>query len=349
MRSSCSDARRRSTRRRGSFTSSPRRPSWTSATSSSSSRSERSRARFRSRGWPSTASASSRSPTRSTCATTSCASSRPPRQLRTARSAHLTFVFVGAGYAGVEALAELSDLVRDALRFYPELKGVPQRWVLVDAAASILPEIPRGLGAYAAKQLARRGVDIRVSTTLESVDADGAVLSDGTRFETHTLVWTAGVKANPLLGELGPAARRARARRRRADAPGRRARERLGARRLRARPQRGHARPAGPADVPACAPAGPAAREEPEGRAEALPLPDARPGGDPRPLQGDRRRARHPPARVPRLVRHPHVPPLPAPARLAQAARRRRLDGGALLPPGHRRALDARQARPSGR
>jgi NADH dehydrogenase len=116
---------------------------------------------------------------------------------------HLTFVFVGAGYAGVEALGELSDLVRDALRFYPELKGAPQRWVLVDAAPSILPEIPEGLGGYAAKQLARRGVDIRVSTTLESVDADGAVLSDGARFETRTLVWTAGVKANPLLGELG--------------------------------------------------------------------------------------------------------------------------------------------------
>ena len=56
---------------------------------------------------------------------------------------HLTFVFVGAGYAGVEALGELSDLVRDALRYYPELKGAPQHWVLVDAAPTILPEIPR--------------------------------------------------------------------------------------------------------------------------------------------------------------------------------------------------------------
>jgi NADH dehydrogenase len=116
---------------------------------------------------------------------------------------HLTFVFVGAGYAGVEALAELSDLVRDALRHYPELRSAPQRWVLVDAAPTILPEIPTRLGDYAARQLAGRGIDIRVSTTLESVDADGAVLSDGARFETHTLVWTAGVKANPLLGELG--------------------------------------------------------------------------------------------------------------------------------------------------
>jgi NADH dehydrogenase len=116
---------------------------------------------------------------------------------------HLTFVFVGAGYAGVEALAELSDLVRDALRYYPELKGAPQRWVLVDAAPKILPEIPTRLGEYAARELERRGVDIRVSTTLDSVDADEAVLSDGTRLETHTLVWTAGVKANPLLPELG--------------------------------------------------------------------------------------------------------------------------------------------------
>jgi NADH dehydrogenase len=117
--------------------------------------------------------------------------------------AHLTFVFVGAGYAGVEALGELSDLVRDALRYYPGLRDAEQRWVLVDAAPSILPEIPRGLGAYAARQLASRRVDIRVSTTLESVDSEEAVLSDGTRLATHTLVWTAGVKANPLLAELG--------------------------------------------------------------------------------------------------------------------------------------------------
>ena len=115
---------------------------------------------------------------------------------------HLTFVFVGAGYAGVEALAELSDLVRDALRYYPSLRDAEQHWVLVDAAPSILSEIPRRVGEYAAKQLASRGVDIRVSTRLESVDADEAVLSDGTRLPTHSLVWTAGVKAHPLLGEL---------------------------------------------------------------------------------------------------------------------------------------------------
>jgi NADH dehydrogenase len=116
---------------------------------------------------------------------------------------HLTFVFIGAGYAGVEGLAELMDLARDALRYYPELRGARPRWVLVDAAPKILPEIPPRLGEYAAAQLSKWGVDIRVSTTLDSVDADGAVLSDGTRFETHTVVWSAGVKAHPLLAQFG--------------------------------------------------------------------------------------------------------------------------------------------------
>ena len=115
----------------------------------------------------------------------------------------LAFVFVGAGYAGVEALAELADLVRDALRYYPMLRDRAQRWVLVDAAPKILPEVPTRLGDYAAELLARRGVEIRVETTLGAVEPDAATLSDGTRIETRTLVWTAGVRATPALGRFG--------------------------------------------------------------------------------------------------------------------------------------------------
>jgi len=117
--------------------------------------------------------------------------------------AELGFVFVGAGYAGVEALAELNDMARAALRSYPSLRDVPQRWVLVDAAPKILPEIPRGLGRYAAKRLEKRGVEIHVGTTLESYDGNEAVLADGTRIPAKTLVWTAGVRASPLLPDLG--------------------------------------------------------------------------------------------------------------------------------------------------
>jgi NADH dehydrogenase len=121
----------------------------------------------------------------------------------THRHRELTFVFVGAGYAGFEALAELSDLVRDALRYYPGLSDAPQRWVLVDAAPKILPEIPTPLGDYAATQLTKRGVEIHVGTTLKSVDADVARLSSGELIPTHTVVWTAGVKAHPMLAQLG--------------------------------------------------------------------------------------------------------------------------------------------------
>jgi NADH dehydrogenase len=121
----------------------------------------------------------------------------------THRQRELTFVFVGAGYAGVEALAELADLVRDAIRYYPGLRHAPQRWVLVDAAPKILPEIPTRLGEYAARQLVKRGVEIHVDTTLESAEAGAAKLSNGERILTHTLVWTAGVRASPELSRFG--------------------------------------------------------------------------------------------------------------------------------------------------
>jgi NADH:ubiquinone reductase (H+-translocating) len=119
------------------------------------------------------------------------------------RLRELTFVFVGAGYAGVEALGELADLVHDALRYYPELRNAPQRWLLVDAAPKILPEIPTRLGDYAARLLERRGVDIRTETTLEEVEPHAARLSDGEELLTSTVVWTAGVRANPIVPELG--------------------------------------------------------------------------------------------------------------------------------------------------
>ena len=119
------------------------------------------------------------------------------------RLRELTFVFVGAGYAGVEALGELSDLVGDTLRHYPELRGIQPRWVLVDAAPKILPEIPRRLGEYAADRLARRGIEIHVGTTLQALEPHAAVLADGTEIRTSTVVWTAGVTAHPLLTQLG--------------------------------------------------------------------------------------------------------------------------------------------------
>ncbi len=115
----------------------------------------------------------------------------------------LGFVFVGAGYAGVEALAELNDLAREAVRrWYPSLRETRQRWVIVDAAPRILPDIPRKLGEYTHRELEKRGVEIYVETTLSSYDGREATLSNGMRIPARTLVWAAGVKASPALATL---------------------------------------------------------------------------------------------------------------------------------------------------
>jgi NADH dehydrogenase len=119
------------------------------------------------------------------------------------RRAALTFVAVGAGYSGVEVLAELEDLARYALRFHPGLSAADLRWVLVEAADRILPEVSLPLAQYTVERLRRRGVDVRLGTRLEST-VDGHVrLSDGDAFEAETVVWTAGVRANPLAARLG--------------------------------------------------------------------------------------------------------------------------------------------------
>ncbi|WP_412748500.1 NAD(P)/FAD-dependent oxidoreductase [Krasilnikovia sp. M28-CT-15] len=115
------------------------------------------------------------------------------------RKAALTFVFVGGGYAGIEALAEMEDVVRDALKVYPELSQDEVRFVLVEATNRILPEVGPDMGAYAARQLDSRGIDLRLDTRLESCVGGVVRLSDGDEFRTETLVWTAGVKPSPML------------------------------------------------------------------------------------------------------------------------------------------------------
>jgi NADH:ubiquinone reductase (H+-translocating) len=119
------------------------------------------------------------------------------------RRRDLGFVFVGAGYAGVEALAELNDLAVEAARLIPEISRETQRWVLVDAAPAILPEIPSRLGRYTSIELERRGIEIHTGTTLESFDGNAAVLSNGVRVPARTLVWAAGVRPNPIVEQLG--------------------------------------------------------------------------------------------------------------------------------------------------
>jgi NADH dehydrogenase len=114
----------------------------------------------------------------------------------------LTYVFVGGGYAGLEALAELQDFAADAMKSYPRARLHGMRWVLVEAADRVLPEIDAGLADYALRELRGRGIDIRLGTTLEEAAADSARLSSGETLPTRTIVWTAGVAPHPSLRQL---------------------------------------------------------------------------------------------------------------------------------------------------
>ena len=114
----------------------------------------------------------------------------------------LTYVFVGGGYAGLEALAELQDFAADAMESYPRARLYGMRWVLVEASNRVLPEIDLRLAEYALRELRGRGIDIRLETTLEEVSADSARLSNGEVLSTETVVWTAGVAPQPILKEL---------------------------------------------------------------------------------------------------------------------------------------------------
>ncbi|MFD1937532.1 MULTISPECIES: NAD(P)/FAD-dependent oxidoreductase [Nonomuraea] len=111
----------------------------------------------------------------------------------------LTFVFVGAGFAGVEALAELEDMAHDACRYYPSIEPADLKWYLVEATDRILPEVGPEMGMWTLEQLRHRGIDVRLRTKLESVKDGRVVLDDGSAFDTDTLVWTAGVKPNPVV------------------------------------------------------------------------------------------------------------------------------------------------------
>jgi NADH dehydrogenase len=115
----------------------------------------------------------------------------------------LTFVFVGGGYSGIQGMAELEDLARDACRYYRTVRREDMRWVLVEAAPSILPEIGEELAGYAVERLRARDFDVHLSTRLDSAEGGRMVLSDGATFDADTLVWTAGVRANPVVERLG--------------------------------------------------------------------------------------------------------------------------------------------------
>ncbi len=120
-----------------------------------------------------------------------------------ARRALLTYVFVGAGYAGLEGLAELQDFATDVVDLYPRSRVQGLRFILVEARPRVMYEISEDLAAFAVSELRHRGIEVRTSTTVERISADSVELSDGEVVPCRTVAWTAGVRPAPVVEKLG--------------------------------------------------------------------------------------------------------------------------------------------------
>ena len=111
----------------------------------------------------------------------------------------LTFVFVGGGFAGIELIAELQDAVYQAVAHHETLTEADVRFVLVEAMGRIMPEVSEGQARWVVDHLRERGIDVYLETFLQDCTNKHCKLSNGEEFDADTVVWSAGVKANPVL------------------------------------------------------------------------------------------------------------------------------------------------------
>lgn len=119
------------------------------------------------------------------------------------RDARCTFVVVGAGYTGTEVAAQCQLLTHDAARRRPGLRDQPVRWLLLDLAPRVLPELDPRLSKSADRVLRERGIDVRTGTSVAEATREGVKLSDGEFVATRSLIWCVGVRPDPLIESLG--------------------------------------------------------------------------------------------------------------------------------------------------
>ena len=114
----------------------------------------------------------------------------------------LTFVIAGAGYAGVEIGAEANNLLRYAIRHYPNIRPEDPQVSIVSSTNRILPAMHPKLARNAAKHLMKSGVRLLLNTTVQSATASEVVLSDGEHVQTRTVIVTAGIASSPVVAAL---------------------------------------------------------------------------------------------------------------------------------------------------
>jgi NADH:ubiquinone reductase (H+-translocating) len=119
------------------------------------------------------------------------------------RTARCTFVVVGAGYTGTEVAAQGVLFTDGLVAAHPELHGQPVRWMLLDLAKRVLPELDERLSKTADRVLRERGVEVRMGQSVEEAGHDGVRLTTGEDVPTRSLIWCVGVRADPLVKSLG--------------------------------------------------------------------------------------------------------------------------------------------------
>jgi NADH:quinone reductase (non-electrogenic) len=118
------------------------------------------------------------------------------------RRERMTVVAVGAGYTGTEVVAQTHRWLSRIAARWTHLAVSDVRWVLVDVASTVLPEMGPRLGAYAMEVLRRRGIEVRLGVSVAAVDGHTITLTDGTAIPARTLLWSAGICASPLMATL---------------------------------------------------------------------------------------------------------------------------------------------------
>lgn len=119
------------------------------------------------------------------------------------RRARLTVVAVGAGYTGTEFVAQMQRWIKRVADHRQRHRVEDVRWLLVDNAPAVLPELGPRLGAAALALLRARGIEVRLGVGVASATATSVRLTDGEDVPAYTLVWGAGVAASPLVATLG--------------------------------------------------------------------------------------------------------------------------------------------------
>ncbi len=119
------------------------------------------------------------------------------------RKSLLTFVIVGGGPTGVETAGALAELISHVMvKDYPRLPLSDARVILLEAGASLINSYPDELRQATSKLLKKKNVDVRLNTKLENYNGQQVTLTDGSKIETQTLIWTAGVKATEIVEGL---------------------------------------------------------------------------------------------------------------------------------------------------